>query len=55
MAEKDLENLTREELIELCEKQERELKNSRACTSIYREENEKLKAKLEIIENTLKL
>jgi hypothetical protein len=53
--EKELNDLTKEELIELCEKQERELKNSRACTGIYREENEKLKAKLEVIANTLKL
>jgi hypothetical protein len=53
--EKDLKDLTREELIERVEKLEGELKNSRACTGIYREENEKLKAKLEIIANTLKL
>lgn len=53
--DKKLEDLTRGELITLCEKQERELKNYRACTGIYREENEKLKAKLDIIANTLKL
>jgi hypothetical protein len=55
MAEKDLKNLTKEELIELVEKQEDELKNSRYVKDYYADENAKLKAKLEIIANTLKL
>lgn len=55
MAEKDLKNLTKEELIELVEKQESELKNARCLKDYYADENAKLKAKLEIIANTLKL
>ncbi len=55
MAEKDLNNLTKEELIELVEKQEKELKNARSVKDYYADENAKLKAKLEIIANMLKL
>lgn len=53
--EKDLKDLTREELIERVEKLESELKSSRYTTEYYSGEVTKLKAKLEIIANTLKL
>lgn len=53
--EKDLKDLTREELIERVEKLEGELKSSRYTTEYYSGEVTKLKAKLEIIANTLKL
>ena len=55
MAEKDLRNLTKEELITLCEKQEEELKTARYMKELYYNEAEKLKSKLEIIANTIKL
>lgn len=55
MAEKDLRNLTKEELITLCEKQEEELKATRIIKDAYHNEAEKLKSKLEIIANTIKL
>lgn len=53
--EKDLKDLTREELIERVEKLEGELKTSRYATEYYSGEVTRLKAKLEIIANTLKL
>lgn len=53
--EKDLKDFSKEELIERVEKLEGELKTSRYVTEYYSGEVTRLKAKLEIIANTLKL
>lgn len=53
--EKDLKDFSKEELIERVEKLEGELKTSRYATEYYSGEVTRLKAKLEIIANTLKL
>lgn len=53
--EKELKDLTQEELIALCEKQEEELKWARETKDYYFAQNEKLKAKLVAIENILRL
>lgn len=48
---KEIQDLSKEELIALCEKQENELATVRSVYNHYREENEKLKNKLSIIQN----
>ena len=53
--EKKLQDLSNEELIALCEKQEQELKWARESKDYYFEQCEKLKAKLLAIENIMKL
>lgn len=53
--EKELKDLTQEELIEKCEKLEKELKWACETKDYYLGQNEKLKAKLVAIENILKL
>jgi hypothetical protein len=53
--EKELKDLTQEELIEKCEKLEEELKWARETKDYYFGQNEKLKARLVAIENILKL
>lgn len=54
--EKELKDLSsKEELIELVEKQEEELKWARETKDYYFAQNEKLKAKLVAIENILRL
>ncbi len=53
--EKNLKDLTQDELIALCEKQEEELKLAREIKDYYFGQNEKLKAKLVAIENILRL
>ena len=55
MAEKKMEDLTREELIKLCEKQENELKLARAVKDMYYNDSERLKAKIKTIETILSL
>lgn len=51
----NIQDLSKQELIALCEKQENELATVRSCNNYYREENEKLKKKLETIQNILTL
>lgn len=51
----DLNTLSKEELVVLAEKQQTELATVRSCSNYYREENEKLKKKLETIQNILTL
>lgn len=53
--EKKLQDLSNEELIALCEKQEQELKWVRDSKEYCFEQCEKLKAKLVAIENIMKL
>lgn len=53
--EKDLKEFSNEELIERVKKLEGELKTSRYTTEYYSGEVTKLRAKLEIIANTLRL
>lgn len=51
----NIQDLSKQELTALCEKQENELATVRSCYNHYREENEKLKKKLETIQNILTL
>lgn len=55
MAEKDLKSLTKEELIELVEKQEKELADAQMWRNIYKKMYEEANLKLKTIENILKL
>lgn len=53
--EKKLEDLSKEELITLCKKQEQELKASRECNQFYIDEKNKLQKKLETLKNIIDL
>lgn len=55
MEKKDLTTLTKEELIDIIEKQEKELSNSRACSRMYFDDIEKFKIKLETLKNIIDL
>ena len=55
MAEKDLKNLTNEELIKMVEELEQDLKNARNMKEFYYNETKRLESKLQIIANTVKL
>ena len=54
MADK-LKDLTRKELIELCERQERELTLTNRIKEDYLNELSHLKAKFEVLQNIMKL
>lgn len=55
MAEKDLKNLAKEELIELVEKQEKELADARMWRDIYKKQIASAERKLQTIENIIEL
>lgn len=55
MTEKKLEDLTREELIELCEKQENEIKLQSDARSFWADKSQKLEKKLETLKNIIEL
>lgn len=55
MAEKDLRDLTKEELIKKVEELEQDLKNARSVKEAYYNETKRLESKLQIIANTVKL
>lgn len=53
--EKKLEDLSKEELIELCKRQGQELKTSKECYQFYMDEKNKLQKKLETLKNIIDL
>lgn len=55
METKDLNEMSKEELIELCEKQKKDIDFAHNLKEFYVIENKKLKSKLEIISQTLNL
>lgn len=55
MAEKDLKNLTKEELIELVEKQETLLRSERDSSSHWYNRVKRLESKLETLKNIIEL
>ena len=55
MEKEKLSEMSKEELIELCEKQKKEINFANSVTDMYQEESRKLKAKIETIEKILQL
>ena len=55
MANENLNDLTKEELIELCEKQEKLLIDERASSSHWYNRVKKLESKLETLKNIIEL
>lgn len=55
MANENLNNLTKEELIELCEKQETLLQSERDASSHWFNRVKKLESKLETLKNIIEL
>lgn len=55
MANKNLNDLTKEELIELCEKQETLLQSERDSSSHWYNRVKKLESKLETLKNIIEL
>lgn len=55
MANKKIQDLTREELIVLCEKQENEIKLQSDARSYWADKSQKLEKKLETLKNIIEL
>lgn len=55
MADKKIQDLNREELIVLCEKQEKEIRLQSDATNYWADKSRKLEKKLETLKNIIEL